>query len=62
MAPYVTLHEVIAAVSEFARSDAEVIATVAHLVNTGRVRLRGEFAGARIDVSLPRGPEAHATA
>ena len=62
MAPQVTLREVIAAVSEFARTDAEVIATVTHLVNTGRVRLSGEFAGARIDVSRKRGPEAHATA
>jgi hypothetical protein len=62
MAPRVTLREVIAAVSEFAHSDAEVIATVTHLVNTGRVRLRGEFAGARIDVSRRTGPETHASA
>ncbi len=51
MTPTVTLHEVIAAVSEFAHSENEVIATIVHLVNTGRVRLRGDFAGAHIDLS-----------
>jgi hypothetical protein len=45
----VTLRELIAAVSEFANSENEVIATVVHLVNSGRVRLQGGLTGAHID-------------
>ena len=45
----VTLRELIAAVSEFAHSENEVIATVVHLVVSGRVRLRGHLSGAHID-------------
>lgn len=51
MVPNVTLRELIAAVAEFASTENEVLATVAHLVNSGRVRLRGAPAGARIDVT-----------
>ncbi|HZR84833.1 MAG TPA: hypothetical protein VFD92_27305 [Candidatus Binatia bacterium] len=47
----VTLRELIAAVAEFAHSENEVIATVVHMVNSGRVRLRGDLAGAHIEVS-----------
>ena len=46
----VTLLELVTAVSAHARSDAEVIATVVHLVNSGTVRLRGIFRGARFDL------------
>lgn len=49
-----TLLDLVTAVSESARSEAELIATIIHLVNSGRVRLCGNFAGARFDLS-PRG-------
>ena len=39
----------IQAVSEYAASDAEVMATVTSLMNSGRVLLCGNFAGAKID-------------
>jgi len=43
-----TLLELIQVVSESARNDDEVVATVAYLINSGRVRLCGTFAGAKI--------------
>lgn len=43
----VTLLDLVAAVSHFARSESEVIATVVHLVNSGKVTLGGNFRGAR---------------
>jgi hypothetical protein len=46
-----TLLDLVQAVSEFAVSDDEIVATVTYLVNSGRVRLRGNFAGARIDLT-----------
>jgi hypothetical protein len=48
---YPTLLDVIQAVSEVAASDQETLATVADLINSGRVRLYGDAAGATIDVS-----------
>jgi len=50
MALNTTLLELVNAVSEHAQSDAEVIATVVYLVNSGRVRLCGNFKGARFDL------------
>lgn len=50
MPPHVTLLELVTTVSEFARSENEVIATVVHMVNSGAVRLGGNFRGARFDV------------
>ena len=47
----VTLLDLIAAVSAHAGSEAEIIATVVHLVNSGVVRLSGTFKGARFDMS-----------
>jgi len=44
----VTLLELVQAVQDNCRSDAEVVAVITHLVNTGRVVLRGTFAHARI--------------
>ena len=35
----VTLHDVISAVSEFSDDENEIIATVLHMVRSGRVRL-----------------------
>jgi hypothetical protein len=51
----VTMLDLVTAVSEFAESDAEVVATVAHMVNSGVVRLCGNFAGRRIDLATRRG-------
>jgi hypothetical protein len=45
-----TLLDLVNAVSTFAESDAEVIATVVYLVNSGRVTLCGNFKGARFDL------------
>lgn len=43
-----TLIELIQCVGACTNSDQEVAATVAHLVNSGKVRLRGIFAGAKV--------------
>ena len=48
MATKVTMLELVSTVGDFARSEAEVIATVAHMVNSGLVELCGNFRGARI--------------
>jgi hypothetical protein len=48
---HTTLLALVQAVSEYANTDTEVVATVAALINSGRVRLCGNFAGARIDLS-----------
>jgi hypothetical protein len=50
MPPNVTLLDLMNAVSAHARSETELIATVAYLVNSGRVRLCGTFKGARFDL------------
>ena len=54
MAQNMTLLDLVNAVSTHARSDAEVVATVVYLVNSGRVRLCGSFKGARFDLSSLR--------
>ena len=46
----VTLLELVTEVAKNAHSDKEVIATVAYMVNSGRVRLCGNFKGARFDL------------
>jgi len=51
MAPTVTLLDLVNAVTEHARSEAEVIATIVCMVNQGHVRLCGTFKGARFDLS-----------
>ena len=52
-----TLLELIQVVNESARNDDEVVATVAYLINSGRVRLCGTFAGAKIALHpSPRPP------
>jgi hypothetical protein len=43
-----TLLELVQLVQRQRRSDAEVISLITYLVNTGRVVLRGTFAGGRI--------------
>ena len=51
MQPKVTLLDLVSAISEYARSDGEVIATVVWLVNSGTVRLGGNFRGARFEIA-----------
>jgi hypothetical protein len=50
MARDVTLLDLVTAVSRAARTDAEVVATVVYLVNSGKVRLCGSFKGARFRI------------
>ena len=45
-----TLLELVNAIADYASSDAEVIATVVQLVNSGAVRLCGNFKGERFDL------------
>jgi len=47
----VTLLDLVNAVAEHARSDAELVATVVWMVNQGHVRLCGTFKGARFDLT-----------
>lgn len=57
MPPQVTILELVTAVAENAQSDAEVLATVVHMVNSGLVRLDGKLRGARFDLrELPGSP------
>jgi hypothetical protein len=49
MAPNLTLLDLVNAVAEHARSEAEMIATIVYIVNKGHVRLCGTFKGARFD-------------
>jgi hypothetical protein len=42
--------DLVKAVSAVATTETEVVATVAYLVNSGTVRLCGNFRGARIDL------------
>jgi hypothetical protein len=50
----VTLLDLVTAVTDSAGSEDEVIATVAYLVNSGKVRLCGNFAGARFNLHALR--------
>jgi hypothetical protein len=45
------LLDLVTAVSTYAASDAEVVATVVWLVNSGTVELCGTFRGARFDLA-----------
>lgn len=51
-----TLLDVVKTVSEFSETDEELLATVTYLVNSGKVRLCGDFAGSTIEPA-PRGTE-----
>ncbi len=53
MTPTMTLLDLVNAVSAHARSDTEVVATIVHLVNSGAVRLGGNFRGARFELGHP---------
>jgi hypothetical protein len=45
-----TLLDLIQAVSEVPANDRETVVTVAHLINSGQVRLCGDAVGATIDL------------
>jgi hypothetical protein len=47
---HLTLLDLIQAVSEVVASDQEMLATVADLINSGKVRLCGDIAGATINL------------
>ena len=47
-----TLLELVQSVMSEAQNDEEVVATIVYLINSGKVRLCGSFAGAK--VTLPR--------
>jgi hypothetical protein len=49
-APVTTLLDLVAAVSDSAKSETEVIATVTHLINSGKIRLVGNFQGADVRI------------
>ena len=51
----VTLLDLVNAVVDHTPSDAETIATVVYLVNSGRVQLCGNFKGARFDLATVDG-------
>jgi hypothetical protein len=53
-----TLLELVKAVSDHAETDTEVVATVVHLVNSGQVRLCGNFRGARFELDTVGAPVA----
>ena len=51
MAPKVTMLDLVTAIAEDAQSEAELIATVVYMVNSGRVCLNGNFRGCKFDVA-----------
>lgn len=54
MVPEMTLFDLVAAVAEHARSEAEVVATVVYMVNSGVVRLDGNYRDALFDLVADR--------
>ncbi len=46
---YVTLLELVSAVTEAARNEEEVVATVLYMLKNGRARLCGNFEGAALE-------------
>ena len=47
-----TLLDLIQTVGQYTTRDDEVVATIAYLINSGKVRLCGNFAGATIDLAV----------
>jgi hypothetical protein len=45
-----TIQDLFTAVSDVSSSDAETVATIAHLFNSGKVRLGGKLRGVRVQV------------
>jgi hypothetical protein len=46
-----TLLELVQTIAEDTRDDREIVATVVHLLRSGRVRLIGSFRGRRLDAA-----------
>ena len=46
----ITLLELVAAVADSTRNEREVVATVSELINSGKIRLIGNFRGADVRV------------
>ncbi len=46
----ITLLELVAAVADEARSEDELVATIAHLIHTRQVELVGNFRGADVEI------------
>ncbi len=46
----ITLLDLVAAVADTARSEAEVVATVTDLINSGKITLVGNFRGADVRI------------
>jgi hypothetical protein len=46
----ITLLELVAAVADYARSDDELVATIAHMIHTKQVELVGSFRGADVEI------------
>lgn len=53
MKPNVTMLDLVNAVAQDAGSEAELVATVIYMVNSGHVKLAGNFAGSSFDLSEP---------
>jgi hypothetical protein len=48
-----TLLDLVQTVSQFAKDDTETVRVVTHMINSGRVQLCGNFAGAKISYASP---------
>lgn len=48
-----TLLDFVQAINDISAYDSETMATIAYLVNGGKVRLCGNFAGAKIELAIP---------
>jgi hypothetical protein len=48
-----TLLDLVQTINEFSNNDTETVATVAYLINSGKVLLCGNFAGAKINLAVP---------
>ena len=48
-----TLLDLVHLINDLSTSDTETVATIAYLINSGKVRLCGNFAGAKIDLATP---------
>jgi hypothetical protein len=57
-----TLLDLVNAINEYAETEAEVVATVVYLVNSGTVRLCGNFAGARFSLGTTTATPSRAVA
>lgn len=51
-----TLLDLVRRVNEVTDDDNEAVATIVHMINSGRVRLCGTFAGAKIQLSSTVSP------